>query len=127
MSEDVPPYVGNGPMEMELRDFVSRTLIEIAEGVAAGAKAAAEVGAVVNPRERSPHGHEQATSKSVDIEFTVGLSVTDAAKAKGGIGVVAGLFAIGTHRESNATTGATTHIKFTVPMILPSPTKRPHS
>jgi hypothetical protein len=114
-------------MEMELKEFVSRTLTEIAEGVAAGAKAAAEVGAVVNPRERNPRGEDGPVAKSVDIEFTVGLSVTDAAKTKGGIGVVAGIFALGSQGESNASTGATTHIKFTVPIILPSPIMRPRS
>lgn len=112
-------------MEMELKEFVSRTLTEIAEGVAEGAKAAEATGAIVNPRERNPRGEDGVSGKCIDIEFTVGLSVTDAAKAKGGIGVVAGIFAIGTHGESNATTGATTHIKFSVPMILPSPIKRP--
>jgi hypothetical protein len=106
-------------MEMELKEFVSRTLTEIAEGVAAAATAAAEFGAVVNPDIDHPIGGR--SPRVVEIEFTVGLTVTDAAKTKGGIGVVAGIFALGSQGESNSTSGATTHIKFKVPMILPIP------
>lgn len=40
-------------MEMGLKEFVSRTLTEIADGVATGATAAADFGAVVNPREEA--------------------------------------------------------------------------
>ncbi len=60
----------------------------------------------------------------VKIEFTVGLTVTDGAKTKGGIGVVAGIFALGSQGESNTATGSMTHVKFTVPVILPNPIKR---
>lgn len=109
---------------MELKDFVSRTLVEICEGVAEGAAAAEKAGAVVNPRGRSPQGTESPRSLPVNIEFTVGLSVTDGTQSKGGIGVVAGVFALGSQGASNASTASTTHIKFSVPVILPSPTSR---
>lgn len=36
---------------------------------------------------------DKPVAKVVEIEFTVGLTVTDAAKTNGGIGVVAGVFA----------------------------------
>jgi hypothetical protein len=108
---------------MELKEFVSRTITEIAEGVAAGAIAAAKSGAVVNPGEMGMGGIEM-DPKEVNIEFTVGLTVTDAAKTKGGIGVVAGIFALGSQGESNTATGSMTHVKFTVPVILPNPIKR---
>jgi len=109
---------------MELKEFVSRTLAEIAEGVAIGATEVAKVGGIVNPKELTPMGSETRFSKGTDIEFTVGLSVTDGTQTKGGIGVVAGIFALGSQGQSTAGTSSTTHIKFTVPVILPSPVNR---
>jgi hypothetical protein len=69
-------------------------------------------------------GGMELTPEQVDIEFTIGLTVTDAAKTKGGIGVVAGIFALGSQGESNTARGSMTHVKFTVPVILPNPVKR---
>jgi hypothetical protein len=109
---------------LELKEFVSRTLTEIAEGVADGAVAAEKVGAIINPRGRTPQGSEAPRSIPVNIEFTVGLSITDGTQTKGGIGVVAGLFALGSQGTSNASMASTTHIKFSVPVILPSPVTR---
>jgi hypothetical protein len=93
--------------------------------VSAGATAAAEFGAIVNPGKVGMAG--EGTPEEVDIEFTIGLAVADATKTKGGIGVVAGIFALGSQGESNASTGATTHIRFIVPVILPNPIKRSRS
>lgn len=108
---------------MELKEFVKRTLAEIAEGVSEGAKAAEAFGAIVNPR-GFMMGIESDEGENVSIEFTVGLSISDATQTKGGIGVVAGIFAIGSQGQSNDATLSTTHIKFNVPMVLPSPIKR---
>ena len=69
-------------------------------------------------------GGEMTNGNEVSVEFTIGLSVTDERKAKAGIGVVAGLFAIESQGESNASRGSATHVKFTVPAILPSPIAR---
>lgn len=74
----------------------------------------------MNPRLDS-YKAELNYAKDVTIEFTIGLSVTDVTKTKGGIGVVAGLFANGSQGESNASTGSSTYVKFSVPIILPSP------
>lgn len=108
---------------MELKEFLSRTLAEIAEGVANGAKAAAEFGAIINPGVITMGGVELSPNE-VKIEFTIGLTVTDDTKTKGGIGVVAGIFALGSQGESGGSSESTTHIKFTVPAILPNPVKR---
>ncbi len=108
---------------MELKDFISQTLREIAEGVYEGAKGAEQFDAVVNPREQAFEA-DLTYGKEVNVEFTIGLSVTDATTAKAGIGVVAGIFAIGSQGESNASHGSTTHVKFSVPIILPSPVAR---
>jgi hypothetical protein len=108
---------------MELKEFLAQTLAEIAEGVATGAKDASKFGAVVNPGKIHMGGVELLPDE-VNIEFTIGLTVSDGTKTKAGIGVVAGIFALGSHGESTGTTGSTTHIKFTVPAILPNPVTR---
>lgn len=113
-------------LRMELKEFLAQTLAEIAEGVATGAEAASKFGAIVNPGGVGLGGVEFSPEK-VSIEFTIGLTVTDGTKTKGGIGVVAGIFALGSQGESTGTTGSTTHIKFTIPAILPNPVKRKKS
>jgi hypothetical protein len=110
---------------MDLKQFVAETLGQIAEGVAEAAKTAQASGAVINPTRygRMEGYHTDTGAKIVDVDFTVALSVNEGTATKGGIGVVAGVFALGTQGHSNETKASTTHVKFSVPMVLPRATK----
>jgi hypothetical protein len=109
---------------MDLRQFVNDTLVQIVQGVADASLEASKVGATVNPPRRG--GGEFAAIHEtgaliVNVEFTVALSVTEGTGTKGGIGVVAGVFALGSQGESRETNASTTHVRFTVPVALPVP------
>jgi hypothetical protein len=107
---------------LQLDDFISQTLTQIAKGVAAGAEAVAALGGEVNPRPpeaAKPTTHSRSLKTIIDVEFSVALTVEDGTKTAGGIGVALGVLALGSKGESSAQSGSTTQIKFHVPMTLP--------
>ena len=105
---------------MDLREFVAQTLAQIAEGVALASAQVAETGGTVNPKVWGGDGTYEG-SPILPVEFTVALSVNEGTATKGGIGVVAGAFALGAQGQSTNTQASTTHVKFSVPMALPLP------
>jgi hypothetical protein len=110
---------------MDLKQFVAETLGQIVEGVAEASKNVQGVGdAAINPRRSNNAGLNSIHSSGaliVSVEFTVALSVSEDTGTKGGIGVVAGIFAVGSHGESKEAKASTTHVHFSVPVALPTP------
>ena len=108
---------------MELKDFVSETLVQIIEGVKdAQSKVVDTEGGSVNPEySQTPRPHTISRYGKIiqDVEFDVALSVSEGTESKGGIGVVAGVFALGSQGQSNAENASFSRIKFHVPMVLP--------
>jgi hypothetical protein len=105
---------------MDLKQFVRETLTQIIEGVAEASGELQASGAIVNPTRHDFHeGFHSNGAKIVAVDFTVALSVNEGTATKGGIGVVAGIFAVGSHGQSNEAKAATTHVKFSVPVVLP--------
>jgi hypothetical protein len=106
---------------MDLKDFISETLSQIAEGASQAEKRCRAVGATAGPKTAGFMGSPGvSTQQDVDVEFTVALSVNEGTATRGGIGVVAGIFAVGSQGQSNESSASTTHVKFTLKMTLPS-------
>lgn len=109
---------------MDLKDFISETLAQIAEGAAHAAERCGAVGATAGPKTAKFMGAEGTNlQQSVDVEFTVALSVTEGSVTKGGIGVLAGIFAVGSQGQSSDAKASITHVKFTIQMTLPAAPK----
>ena|SRR6185312_3648320 len=110
---------------MDLKDFISETLSQLAEGAAQAAERCRAVGATAGPK-TAPFMSKAgvALQQVVDVEFTVALSVNEGAATRGGIGVVAGIFAVGSQGQSNESKASTTHVKFTLQMTLPAESKQ---
>jgi len=53
------------------------------------------------------------------VEFDVAVTATEGTDTKGGIGVVAGVFALGSQGQSSEEISAVSRIKFSVPITLP--------
>lgn len=112
---------------MDLKDFVSETLLQIVEGVKAAQSEIEQHGASINPnllgdyKEHAKHGLLlSGTGKVAQIvEFDVALSIKEGTGTKGGIGVVAGMFALGSQGQSNAENVSLSRVKFRVPLSLP--------
>lgn len=107
---------------MDLKQFVAETLNQIIEGVAEAQKLSKDSGAAINPARYAGQAVEtHSTGVAItSIEFNVALSVSEGTGTKGGIAVVAGIFALGSQGESKESKASTTHVRFMVPIAFPA-------
>ena len=113
---------------MDLKDFISQTLVQIAEGVNESGERIKELGGQVNPfltsdhKEMGRHGILWGGGQAVHIvAFDVALTVNSGTGTKGGIGVFAGAVNLGSSAESRAENSSVSRVSFTVPLSLPRP------
>lgn len=113
---------------MDLKDFISQTLIQIAEGVSDSAKRVVELGGQVNPhlmgeqKEMGRHGILWGSGHAVHVVgFDVALTVNSGTGTKGGIGIFAGAVTLGASGESRAENSSVSRVNFTVPLLLSRP------
>lgn len=110
---------------MDLKDFVSETLMQVVSGVVDAQTRVRSVGGAVVPLVRNPpediglYGTTNDGKPVVLIDFDVSIAVQEGTATKGGIGVVAGVFTLGTQGQSNENTQTASRIKFRVPVALP--------
>jgi hypothetical protein len=116
---------------MELREFIAQSLIQISRGVEDAQKELATNGALLNPTMGSlfpSNGKDTYTafgwaendqSSSVFlVDFDVAVTAVEGTHTKGGIGVVAGVFALGSQGQSENKNTAISRIQFKVPVKL---------
>ena len=112
---------------MDLKEFVGQALTEIVQGVLNAQSALGKNGKCINPQLSTQQGSLEELGKLVSIqgqlvqaiEFDVAVTATKGKGTKGGIGVVAGVLALGSQGQSNSENSSVTRIKFTVPVSLP--------
>ena len=112
---------------MNLQEFIAESLLQIINGVKEAQTGSADTGAHINPaglimpqEKISAPYHPNEDTYSSYIEFDVAITVTEGAERKGGIGVAAGIFAIGGQGKTETQSGTISRIKFSVPVMLPS-------
>ncbi len=110
---------------MELKEFISETLLQISEGVKKAQELTEEIGGVVNPAEVYADNFVKASVKDKQrlvqiIDFEVGLTASNDKSNNKGIGVALGALKgdAGSKKEEKQTTN--TKIKFQIPLVLPS-------
>ena len=103
------------------------TLSQLVEGVKDAQARTAEHGARVNPHLTTSaelavkHNILIASGEAAQlVQFDVALTTTEGTETKGGIGVVAGVFNLGSAGQSQTASSTVSHIKFAVPLVLPS-------
>ena len=112
---------------MELKEFVSQTLKQIAEGVADSRKKIEQLGGVVNPLNLSlsstvPNAPYQANATFdrnimlTSVDFDVMLKE----EGKDSVGVFLGTLSAGGFFKRGKTKGSYTRASFSVPIILPT-------
>jgi len=102
---------------MNLKEFVSATLIEIAEGVSEAKPAVKGLGGNVNPGSFSQMS--QIKKQIVNVEFDVSLANNATDSTGKGIGVLLSIISAGANKTSEAEIKSLTRIKFVVPVDLP--------
>ena len=111
---------------MELKDFVTETLVQIAEGIEQAQIRLKENNseAIINTnvtKDDSGHLVTGGRRKPVEIvEFDVAILANEGTATKAGVGIaVASLFSLDAGGQSNQSKGVESRIKFKVPMSYP--------
>lgn len=112
---------------MELKEFVSKALADIIQGVLDAQEQLGANRSFVNPQLSTGQGDHEKHGNVVSIqgqlvqavEFDVAVTATEGTSTKGGIGVAIGIAALGSHGQSTAENSAVSRIKFSVPLTLP--------
>ena len=104
---------------MELKEFITNTLINIAEGANGAKDRYKTLGGVVNPEITSKAGLYQPTKERINVEFEVALSDTTSHESSAGIGVLFNIVTIGGKTGISDEIHSVNKIKFTVPVELP--------
>ena len=111
---------------MDLKDFVSETLIQIVRGVKEAQGSAKEHGGEVSPllsrRGDGPDSviRTQLGKSAQFVQFDVALTVTEGTGTKGGIGIFAGPLTIGSSGQSTNQNSSVSRVQFYVPVALPT-------
>ena len=122
---------------MELQQFITQSLVEISRGVIGAQDQLRESGAMVNPAmsvvfpnsggnsyESFGWAERDQASPVFLVEFDVAVTAAEGTQTKGGIGVVAGVFALGSQGQSHDQNTAVSRLQFKVPLKLPAQDKK---
>lgn len=110
---------------MDLKEFVSQTLLQIIQGVAEAQGQAAPLGAEVSPyvsnvkQGQEPVMYAGRGRIVQQVEFDVAVTAIEGTSTRGGIGVVLGPLALGSQGSSAAHSSSVNRVKFTVPVTFP--------
>lgn len=112
---------------MDLKDFVSETLVQIVSGVVDAQARSEELGAKISPRLTGganyavQHGFLAAEGGATQVvQFDVALTVKEGTGTKGGIGIVAGVISLGSTGQTSEENSSVSRVKFGVPVTLPN-------
>lgn len=114
---------------MDLKDFVSETLLSIVTGVTEAQAKAQELGAHVNPtgltRNAAKVAHNAVWDNSNNnyaqlVTFDVAVTAEDTAKAGAKVKVIAGIFGAGADAETGTKSSLASRVQFSVPVLLPA-------
>ena len=116
---------------MNLKEFVAESLVEIVSGISDAQARLAGSDAQVSPKVKNLFTQSQTGGTNMAlgwdgrggviqvVEFDVAVTATEGTETKGGIGVVAGIFALGSQGKSEETNQSISRIRFKVPISFP--------
>ena len=123
---------------MQLEDFVSGTLVQIARAIEKANEELKNTKAKVNPPNTFPMSSDHSSSVyghvMLDqddnlnppvhlIRFDVAVSASEGTESKGGMGIMVASIGLGTQGKSDASKNTTSRIEFGIPMLLPESAK----
>lgn len=113
-------------MAIKLENFVAESLTQIINGVKLAQEKVESTGAVISPRMRKTTDNNSVGEAEgfggqpcYKVLFDVAVTVNEETGTSGGIGVAAGIFAVGSKGQSNDKFANTSRIQFSVPVVLP--------
>lgn len=111
---------------MELKEFITQTLININQGIIDAQKQTLESGLIINPkniRKRDSNIYEVfngGLATIQEIEFNVAVNVTEGNDSKIAVGAFTGLLSGGASNSNQNNNSTQTTIKFNIPVQFPS-------
>ena len=114
---------------MELKQFITEVLTQIAEGTMGAAKVFTDNGGMINPKVVDYKGN--ASTGRIDgdghspehficnVHFSVALSEDTSKKGKGGIGVQLGVISLGGDKNSESSQSSLSQVEFDIQCVLP--------
>jgi hypothetical protein len=103
---------------MELKDFLSRALVELVQGIREAQEKVVEYGGLVSPEMMPGSGGPQI------VEFDLEVTTSEGEASKGGLGIFVGPFAAGAQGKNESHSGSVGRMRFKVPVEYPKQ-KRP--
>jgi hypothetical protein len=109
---------------MELKQFISEALFQLIDGVVEAQSKVDSLGGRVIPFVRDPE-KKSLYSKTPDdlpvvfVDFDISVEAQEGTGTKGGVGVVTGMFNLGSSGESKENKQLSNRIKFSIPVALP--------
>ena len=116
---------------MELREFISETIIQIMEGIIDAQEAVANKNGLVNPKRLGNTPGDTPMAVVVDeytkgvnrrieiIDFEVALTEVEKSDKKVGIGVGFSNITMGSERKKGGENTSFTTVKFSIPVVFP--------
>lgn len=117
---------------MNLQEFITQALVQIASGIAEADERLSDVGSIVNPRhvtgagndKNNVYGYISEEPKYLravhSVDFDVAVTAVEGKETKGGIGIVVGAIGLGSQGRSEESSTSVSRIKFRVPIALPN-------
>ena len=114
---------------MELKDYISETLVQISEGIIDAMKKLEGSGVIINPNttfysdgqfwigKQNEHGPVERWVQQVEMNVTT--TVVESTEGNGGAKINVGILNVGAGLKENGSEQNTNSVKFTIPVCLP--------
>jgi hypothetical protein len=117
---------------MELKEFVTETIVQITQGVKDAQEQIKDTGALINPMTWDSNGGilsgiRNGCRNTQNIKMDIAVTVMENSGKKAGIGIVASVFKVGASNEESDSNSTTSRIEFNVPISLPVMENDPNS
>jgi len=112
---------------MELKEFISQSLLQIFEGVHQAQNKTKEIGGsiakgIIAPNRQHPSiigfNHKEAV---ILVDFDVSLTTADLSKEKAGLGIFVAAIGGGAQLGSESSNNQFSRVRFSIPVTLPVP------
>ncbi len=130
MTHFINTIVINNISNMELKEYITESLVQITEGINEAMKRLEGTGVIINPNSTfHTDGHfwigKHQKSGPVErwvqmVEMNITTTVTDATEGQGGAKINVGILNIGGGVKDTGSEQNTNSIKFTIPVCFPS-------
>lgn len=116
---------------MDLKEFISESIVEIVEGIVDAQSRIKSDDALIIPSVQNVFTQSQSGGTNLaigwdkkgnmihSVEFDVAVTSSEGTETKGGIGVVAGIVALGSQGKSLENNQSISRLKFRIPISFP--------